>query len=83
MAVPQDRKDHDTQVQHRDPQPVLSVRARVPVAELAAAQGEALRALWNHLQHHGVRPTGPPYVRYTPSGRPTPTWRSASRCRRP
>jgi effector-binding domain-containing protein len=56
--------DNDTQIQHLDPQPVLSVRAHVPVAELAAAQGEALRALWSHRQHHGVRPTGPPYVRY-------------------
>jgi effector-binding domain-containing protein len=46
------------------PQPVLSVRASAPVAELTAAQGEALRALWSYLQHHGVRPTGPPYVRY-------------------
>jgi effector-binding domain-containing protein len=64
MAVPQDPKTNDIEVQHRDPQPVLSVRARVPVAELAAAQGEARRALWNHLQHHGVRPSGPPYVRY-------------------
>jgi effector-binding domain-containing protein len=64
MAVPQDPKANDTQIQHPDPQPVLSVRARAPVAELAAAQGEALRALWNHLQHHCVRPTGPPYVRY-------------------
>jgi effector-binding domain-containing protein len=43
---------------------VLSVRASVPVAELASAQGEALRALWRHLQHHGGRPSGPPYVRY-------------------
>jgi hypothetical protein len=22
------------------------------------------RALWSYLHHHGVRPTGPPYVRY-------------------
>jgi effector-binding domain-containing protein len=64
MAVPQDPNANDTQIQHRDPQPVLSVRTTVPVAELAAAQGEALGALWSHLQHHGVRPTGPPYVRY-------------------
>jgi hypothetical protein len=64
MAVPQDPKDNDIQVQHPDPRPVLSVRASVPVAELASAQGEALRALWHHLQHHGGRPSGPPYVRY-------------------
>jgi effector-binding domain-containing protein len=64
MATPQDPNANDTQIQHRDPQPVLSVRASVPVAELAPAQGEALGALWSYLHHHGVRPTGPPYVRY-------------------
>jgi effector-binding domain-containing protein len=64
MATPQDPTANDTQIQHPDPQPVLSVRARVPVAELAAAQGEALRELWSHLQQHGGRPAGPPYVRY-------------------
>jgi effector-binding domain-containing protein len=64
MAIPQDPKDTDTQVQHRQPQPTLSVRASVPVAELAATQGEALRTLWSYLQHQGVRPAGPPYVRY-------------------
>jgi effector-binding domain-containing protein len=64
MATPQDPQANDTQIQHRQPQPVLSVRATVPVAELAAVQGEALRALWSSLQQHGVRPTGPPYVRY-------------------
>jgi hypothetical protein len=36
----------------------------MPVAELATAQGEALRTLWNHLQHHGGRPADPLYVRY-------------------
>jgi effector-binding domain-containing protein len=64
MATPQDPNANDTEVQHRDPQPVLCVRASVPVAELAAAQGEALRALWSYLHHQGVRPTGPPYVCY-------------------
>jgi hypothetical protein len=53
MATPQDPKANDTQVQHCQPQPVLSVRATVPVAELTAAQGDALRALWNSLQHQG------------------------------
>ena len=64
MATPQDPQANDTQIQHRQPQPVLSVRATVPVAELTALQGEALRELWSSLQHQGVRPTGPPYVRY-------------------
>ena len=48
MATPKDPKANDTQIQHPDPQPVLNVRTTVPVAELAAAaQGEALRALWS------------------------------------
>ncbi len=64
MATPQDPKANDTQVQHHQPQPVLSVRATVPVAELGSAQGDALRALWSSLQQRGVRPAGPPYVRY-------------------
>jgi effector-binding domain-containing protein len=59
--MPQDDKEITVQ---RGPQPVLSVRATVPVAELPAAQGEALGALWDHLQRHGGRPGGPPFVRY-------------------
>lgn len=64
MAMPQDPQTTDTEVQHRDPQPTLSVRARVSVTELTAAQGDALRALWSYLQQQGLRPAGPPYVRY-------------------
>jgi effector-binding domain-containing protein len=64
MTMSQDPEATDTQVQQRQPQPTLRVRATVPVAELASAQGQALQALWNHLQQHGDRPTGPPYVRY-------------------
>ncbi|GAA4526493.1 MULTISPECIES: GyrI-like domain-containing protein [Nonomuraea] len=46
------------------PQPVISVRRTVPVAELPRTQAEILAALWAHLGEHGVRPAGPPYVRY-------------------
>lgn len=52
------------EVQQRDSQPVLSVRTTVPVAQLNAAQGEALRALWDHLRQQDLRPVGAPYVRY-------------------
>jgi effector-binding domain-containing protein len=51
-------------VAERKPQPVLSIRANVPVAELTQAQGESLRALWSFLQQHRVTPAGPPFVRY-------------------
>jgi hypothetical protein len=67
MAMLQDPEATRIEVQQRDPQPVLSVRARMLVAELASAQGEALRALWDQL-HQGVRPAGPAYVRYLTFG---------------
>jgi effector-binding domain-containing protein len=51
-------------VEQRQPQPVLSIRANVPVAQLTQAQGESLRALWSFLQQHRVTPAGPPVVRY-------------------
>jgi effector-binding domain-containing protein len=64
MAVPEEPKAGDPEVRQRDPQPVLSVRRSVPVAELASAQGDALRALWSCLRQQDVRPAGPPFVRY-------------------
>ena len=51
-------------VEQRQPQPVLSIRANVRVAELTQAQGESLRALWSFLKQHRVTPAGPPVVRY-------------------
>ena len=86
MAMPQNRTATASQVEQRDPQPVLSVRASVPVADLAAAQSEALRALWSHLQQHGGRPAGPGWEVYhwidlnqepEPAAWPDPsTWRT-------
>jgi hypothetical protein len=51
-------------VEDREPQPVLSVRANVRVAQLTQAQGESLQALWSFMERRGVTPAGPPYVRY-------------------
>jgi effector-binding domain-containing protein len=51
-------------VEERTPQPVLSIRANVRVADLTQAQGESLRALWSLMQQRGVTPAGPPVVRY-------------------
>jgi effector-binding domain-containing protein len=51
-------------VEDREPQPVLSVRRNVAVAELAQAQGESLGALWRLLDRRGLVPVGPPFVRY-------------------
>ena len=51
-------------VEDREPQPVLSIRANVRVAQLTQAQGESLQALWSFMERRGVTPAGPPYVRY-------------------
>jgi hypothetical protein len=64
MTLPENPKANVTEVHQCAPQPVLSVRASVPVAELTSLQGDALRELWSYMQQHGIRPAGPPYVRY-------------------
>jgi effector-binding domain-containing protein len=51
-------------VEDREPQTVLSIRARVAVAELAQAQGEGLGELWRSMQARGLAAVGPPFVRY-------------------
>jgi effector-binding domain-containing protein len=51
-------------VEEREPQPVLSIRSTVAVAELAQAQGARLSELWGSMQARGVAPLGPPFVRY-------------------
>jgi effector-binding domain-containing protein len=48
----------------RDPQPVVSIRATIPVAQLGEVVGERLGALGAYLQRHGLTPAGPPFVRY-------------------
>lgn len=45
-------------------QPIISIRAIVKVADLAATMDDRLPALRRHLQRHGVTPTGPVFVRY-------------------
>jgi effector-binding domain-containing protein len=61
-------REHDPEavvlVEDRSPLPVLSIRDNVAVAELAEAQGERLRELWQSLQSQGRSPVGPPFVRY-------------------
>jgi effector-binding domain-containing protein len=51
-------------VEEREPQPVLSIRRTVAVAQLAQAQGESLGELWRSMQARGLAPVGPPFVRY-------------------
>lgn len=47
-----------------DPQPVVSIRGTLPIAQLAEVMGERLGTLGAYLQQHGLAPTGPPVVRY-------------------
>jgi effector-binding domain-containing protein len=51
-------------IEDRAPQPVLSIRANVAVAELAQVQGERLSELWRSMQARRLTPVGPPFVRY-------------------
>ena len=51
-------------VDDREPQPALSIRTTVAVAQLARAQDERLGELWGLMQARGLAPSGPPFVRY-------------------
>jgi effector-binding domain-containing protein len=54
----------EVELQQRDPQPVVSIRAIIPVAQLGETVGERLEALGAYLHQHGIAPAGPPFVRY-------------------
>ncbi|MFL5734645.1 MAG: GyrI-like domain-containing protein [Chloroflexia bacterium] len=54
----------DVQTRQLEPQPVLSIRATIPVAQLGEAMGDRLGALSSYLRRRGVQPAGPPFVRY-------------------
>jgi effector-binding domain-containing protein len=64
MREPQQDPEAVVCVEDREPQPVLSIRTNVPVAQLAQAQGERLSELWRSMQARGLAPVGPPFVRY-------------------
>jgi effector-binding domain-containing protein len=61
-------QEHDPEAvvlnEDREPAPVLSIRAEVAIAQLAEAQGERLRELWQLLHSQGAVALGPPFVRY-------------------
>lgn len=57
-------RGEDVDVHHLSPQPTLSVRETVPLAALDEAHDRMLRALADVLTRRGVRPAGPPVVRY-------------------
>jgi effector-binding domain-containing protein len=45
-------------------QPVLSIRATIPVADLGPAMGDRLSALSEYMKRSGAQSAGPPFVRY-------------------
>ena len=47
-----------------EPQPVLSIRRTIQVAELGNVMGESIPALLAYLKQWGAQPTGPVFVRY-------------------
>jgi effector-binding domain-containing protein len=55
---------NDVELQHRAPQPVVSIRATVGVDQLGEAMDDRLRALSAYLQQRGLEPAGAPFVRY-------------------
>ena len=54
----------DVEIQQLAPQPIVSIRATIPVAALGEHYGERMQALSDYLRRHGVQPAGPPFVRY-------------------
>lgn len=61
-----ERNDTDTNIetQHLEPQPVVSIRATIPVADLSEAVGDRISALSDFLRQHDIQPAGPPFARY-------------------
>jgi effector-binding domain-containing protein len=59
-----DQSHEDVVVEEREPQPVLSVRQTVELAQLTEAQGQSLGELWSSIDRRGTKPAGPPFVRY-------------------
>ncbi|MEH1129872.1 GyrI-like domain-containing protein [Micromonospora sp. CPCC 206061] len=53
-----------TEEKQLDTQPVVSIRATIPVAELGPTVGERIQTLSTFLRDRGVEPAGPPFVRY-------------------
>lgn len=69
----------DVEIQQLEPQSVLSIRATVQIDQLAEVMGDRISALWGYLQQRGEQPAGPPFARFTPSGRPRRALRPAYR----
>ena len=54
----------EVELQQLEPQPILSIRETIQVAELPAEMGERIPALLGYLEQSGAQPAGPIFVRY-------------------
>jgi uncharacterized protein YndB with AHSA1/START domain/effector-binding domain-containing protein len=64
LVEDRESNSEDVEVRLFPEQPMISIRATVKVADLAAALDDRLSALREYLERHGVRPAGAPFVRY-------------------
>jgi effector-binding domain-containing protein len=55
---------YEAKLDHREPQPVLSIRDKVSFAELSEKLGQFVGEVAANLQQQGVQPAGPPFTRY-------------------
>jgi effector-binding domain-containing protein len=59
-----EENDKGVQIEHLKAQPVLIIRETVQIERLGESVGERIGALSDFLRQHGVKPAGPPFVRY-------------------
>ena len=59
-----EQNGNDVELQQLEPQPILSIRGTIQVADLGGAMGDRLGALSSYLQQSGAQAAGPPFVRY-------------------
>jgi len=64
MMMAPDENGTEVEIQQIEPQPVLSIRATVRIADLAEVVGDRISVMWDYLHQRGVQPAGPPFVRY-------------------
>ncbi|HUS14138.1 MAG TPA: GyrI-like domain-containing protein [Chloroflexia bacterium] len=54
----------DTALEQREPQPIVSIRATIPVSQIGDEMGARLALLADYLQQSGATAAGPLFVRY-------------------
>lgn len=64
MVEERESDSEEVEVRLLAAQPIISIRATVKVADLAATIDDRISALREYLERRGVRPAGAPFVRY-------------------